>query len=150
MHLVERGLPGHDGVLLAAKRYRDPAHRMFHRDAGYPEGRRVRRSRETRAMARRTSLGRDLIAGQWAAAEFAALARLCGAGAPVPYPVSVDGTEVLLEFLGAADGRAAPRLGARRPVGLQRARPPRQGGADRPAAGGRRRREPAGTGVPRP
>ncbi|GAA1829843.1 hypothetical protein GCM10009772_04510 [Pseudonocardia alni subsp. carboxydivorans] len=115
VHLVERGLPGHGGVLLAAKRYRDPAHRMFHRDAGYLEGRRVRRSRETRAMAQRTALGRDLIAGQWAAAEFAALARLHSAGAPVPYPVSVDGTEVLLEFLGTPDGRAAPRLAALRP-----------------------------------
>ena len=50
-------------------------HRLFHRDAGYLEGRRVRRSRETRAMARRTEFGRDLLAGQWAAAEFAALSR---------------------------------------------------------------------------
>jgi hypothetical protein len=30
---------------------------MFHRDAGYLEGPRVRRSRETRAMARRTATG---------------------------------------------------------------------------------------------
>ncbi|WP_224391769.1 RIO1 family regulatory kinase/ATPase [Pseudonocardia sp. ICBG1293] len=115
VHLLERGLPGRAGVLLAAKRYRDPTHRMFHRDAGYLEGRRVRRSREMRAMAQRTALGRDLLDGQWAAAEFAALARLYGAGAPVPYPVSVEGTEILLEFVGSPDGRAAPRLAALRP-----------------------------------
>ena len=53
---------------------------MFHRDAGYLEGRRVRRSRENRAMANRTAFGRELIAGQWAGAEFAALARLWRAG----------------------------------------------------------------------
>src|SRR5215470_3416407 len=41
--LVERGVPGTDRVcLLAAKRYRDSEHRMFHRDAGYLDGRRVR------------------------------------------------------------------------------------------------------------
>ncbi|MFC4461327.1 serine protein kinase RIO [Pseudonocardia nematodicida] len=115
VHLLERALPGRTGVLLAAKRYRDSDHRMFHRDAGYLEGRRVRRSRETRAMARRTAVGRELVAGQWAAAEFAALCRLHEAGASVPYPVSVDGTEVLLEFLGTPGGVAAPRLAALRP-----------------------------------
>lgn len=115
VHLVERGLPGRPGVLLAAKRYRDASHRLFHRDAGYLEGRRVRRSRETRAMARRTAVGRDMIAVRWADAEFAALARLYGAGVPVPYPVSVAGTEVLMEFVGTDDGTAAPRLAALRP-----------------------------------
>ena len=43
---------GDRSVLLAAKQYRDAQHRMFHRDAGYLEGRRMRRSRENRAMAR--------------------------------------------------------------------------------------------------
>ena len=83
---------------------------MFHRDAGYVEGRRVRRSRETRAMARRTEFGRDLLAGQWAAAEFAALARLWADGVAVPYPVQLAGTELLLEFVGDAR-RRRPRPG---------------------------------------
>jgi RIO kinase 1 len=98
-------------VLLAAKRYRSAEHRMFHRDAGYVEGRRVRRSRETRAMARRTEFGRDLLAGQWAAAEFAALARLWADGVAVPYPVQLDGTELLMEFVGSPTAleRWAPR-----------------------------------------
>ena len=68
-------------VLLAAKKYRDAQHRMFHRDAGYLEGRRMRKSRETRAVATRTAFGRELISGQWAAAEFAVLSRLWLAGA---------------------------------------------------------------------
>jgi RIO kinase 1 len=116
VHLVERSVPGTDRrVLLAAKRYRTAEHRMFHRDAGYLEGRRVRRSRETRAMANRTVFGRDLLAGQWAGAEFAALSRLWSSGVAVPYPVQVHGTEVLLEFLGSDDGTAAPRLAGLRP-----------------------------------
>jgi len=115
VHLVHRGVPDGPGCLLAAKRYRTADHRMFHRDAGYTEGRRVRRSRETRAMARRTDFGRALLAGQWAAAEFEALSRLWQAGAPVPYPVQLLGIEVLLEFVGDAHGAAAPRLAQLRP-----------------------------------
>jgi RIO kinase 1 len=110
VHLVRRALPGGPEVLLAAKRYRTSEHRMFHRDAGYQEGRRTRRTRDTRAMARRTTYGRDLLAGQWALAEFDALGRLWRAGAPVPYPVQLLGHELLLEFIGDPDGTAAPRL----------------------------------------
>ncbi|GAA4531207.1 serine protein kinase RIO [Amycolatopsis samaneae] len=115
VHLLRRNLPGTDGVLLAAKRYRSDEHKLFHRDAGYLEGRRMRRSRENRAMAGRTTFGRNLIAEQWAAAEFAALSRLWAFGAPVPYPVQRNGTEVLIEFLGDGDGAAAPRLAQLRP-----------------------------------
>ncbi|MFD9958575.1 serine protein kinase RIO [Amycolatopsis sp. NPDC058986] len=115
VHLLRRNLPGTEGVLLAAKRYRSDEHKLFHRDAGYLEGRRMRRSRENRAMAGRTTFGRNLIAEQWAAAEFAALCRLWTMGAPVPYPVQRNGTEVLLEFLGDDDGAAAPRLAQLRP-----------------------------------
>ena len=116
VHLVERAVPGTDRrALMAAKRYRSAQHRMFHRDAGYLEGRRVRRSREMRAMAGRTAFGRDLLAGQWASAEFGALITLWQAGVPVPYPVQLAGTELLLEYLGTGDGRAAPRLAQLRP-----------------------------------
>jgi RIO kinase 1 len=116
VHLVERAVPDTSRrVLLAAKRYRTADHRMFHRDAAYMEGRRVRRSRETRAMARRTAFGRDLLSGQWAAAEFDALARLWADGVAVPYPVQLAGTELLLEFVGDPDGTAAPRLAQLRP-----------------------------------
>jgi RIO kinase 1 len=116
VHVVRRWLPGSGTeVLMAAKRFRTGDHRLFHRDAGYLEGRRVRRSRETRAMARRTDFGKEMMAGQWAGAEFGALGELWGIGLPVPYPVQLDGTEVLMEFIGTADGVAAPRLAAARP-----------------------------------
>jgi RIO kinase 1 len=109
--LLERGVPDTDrSCLLAAKRYRASEHRLFHRDAGYLEGRRVRESRVNRATAARTGFGKEVIAGQWAAAEFDTLKRLWTVGVPVPYPVQIIGTEVLMEFIGDADGTAAPRL----------------------------------------
>jgi RIO kinase 1 len=114
--LLRRAVPQTDrSCLLAAKRYRSAEHRMFHRDSGYLEGRRTRESRVNRAMSSRSAFGRQAIAGQWAAAEFSALARLYAAGAPVPYPAQVLGTELLLEFIGSADGIAAPRLAETRP-----------------------------------
>ncbi|GLW91035.1 serine protein kinase RIO [Actinokineospora globicatena] len=113
--VIERAVPGGESCLLAAKRYRSGEHRLFHRDAGYLEGRRMRRSRESRAIANRTVFGRNLIAEQWAVAEFAALSRLWSVGAPVPYPVQRDGTELLLEFLADADRQGAPRLAQCRP-----------------------------------
>src|ERR1700758_2771502 len=114
--LVRRGVPGTDrSCLLAAKRYRDATHRQFHRDAGYLEGRRVRETRVNRAVANRSDFGRQAIAGQWANAEFNALVQLYNARVPVPYPVQILGTELLLEFIGDADGTGAPRLAETRP-----------------------------------
>jgi RIO kinase 1 len=115
--LVRRAIPDTDKIsMIAAKRYRDGDHRLFHRDAGYLEGRRVRRSREMRAMTNRTSFGKELIAGQWAAAEFGALSHLWQVGEEsglicVPYPIQLIGTELMLEFIGDWEtGEAAPRL----------------------------------------
>ena len=109
--LLRRGVPGTErSCLLAAKRYRSAEHRLFHRDSQYLEGRRVRESRASRAMANRSTVGLQMIAEQWANAEFSALCQFRLAGVPVPYPVQVLGTEVLLEFIGTADGAAAPRL----------------------------------------
>lgn len=116
--LLRRGVPGTDrSCLLAAKRYRSAEHRQFHRDVEYMDGRRVRESRINRAIANRTTVGRELIAQQWATAEFAALCQLHLAGVPVPYPVQILGTELLLEFIGDPDGTAAPRLAETRPSG---------------------------------
>jgi RIO kinase 1 len=68
-----------------------------------------------RAMANRTAFGRDILSGQWAGAEFAALTGLWLDGVAVPYPVQVSGTELLIEFVGTDDGTAAPRLAQLRP-----------------------------------
>lgn len=120
--LLRRGVPDTGrSCLLARKQYRSSDHRMFHRDAGYMEGRRVKESRSNRAMSRRTDFGRELIAEQWAGAEFAALSRLWqvsnSRGRPiVPYPVQTLGTELLMEFVGDhVSGEGAPRLAQIRP-----------------------------------
>jgi RIO kinase 1 len=114
--LLRRGVPGTDrSCLLAAKRYRPAEHRMFHRDIEYMAGRRFRESRDTRAMLNRTAVGREMLAQHWVSTEFDALRRLHVAGVPVPYPVQVLGTEILLEFIGDPDGTAAPRLADVRP-----------------------------------
>ncbi len=118
--LLRRGVPGTDRCcLLAAKRYRSADRRMFHRDSGYLEGRKTRESRVSRAVSSRSTFGRQAIAGQWASAEFSALARLFAAGMPVPYPAQILGTELLLEFIGAPDGTAAPRLAETRPAAAE-------------------------------
>ena len=112
--VLQRAVPGTEGVLLAAKRYRGEEHRTFHRSAEYAEGRRVRSTRDARAMAKKSKHGRSVAAGQWAWAEWEALKRFWLAGVPVPYPVQIDGTEILMELV-TVDGEAAPRLAATRP-----------------------------------
>ena len=114
--LIERAVPDDPDrcSILAAKRYRSSEHRQFHRDAGYVEGRRMRNTRDARAVAKGTAFGRQVAAGVWAQHEFAALSSLWSAGIPVPYPVQIDGTEILMEFI-EVDGHAAPRLAQIRP-----------------------------------
>lgn len=111
---VPREVPSVDGArsaVLAAKRYRGAEQSDFHRSSDYTEGRSVRRTRDMRAMARKSAYGRAVAAGQWAAAEFGALCEAWRSGIPVPYPVQLQGTEILMEFIGdVATATAAPRL----------------------------------------
>jgi RIO kinase 1 len=65
-------------------------------------------------VAKRTAHGRAVAAGQWAWAEWETLTRLWLAGVPVPYPVQIDGTEILMELV-TVDGEPAPRLAQTRP-----------------------------------
>lgn len=114
--LIERAVPGLTRAdplvqrsILAAKRYRTTEHRDFTRSSEYQEGRRTRRSRDARALEKGSAYGRTLAADHWAFAEFDALCLMYERGAPVPYPVQIDGTELLMEFIGH-DTVAAPRL----------------------------------------
>ncbi len=110
--LLERAVPddASQRTLLAAKRYRGEQNRSFHRSAMYTEGRGVQNTRDARALAKKSSHGREVAASAWSIAEFDALCRMHELGAPVPYPVQVDGTEILMEFIGDVSGAAAPRL----------------------------------------
>ncbi|MDX6358119.1 MAG: kinase 1, partial [Nocardioidaceae bacterium] len=54
--LLERADPlePERGVVMAAKRYRAPEHSSFHRSASYTEGRSMKRSRDERALKRKS------------------------------------------------------------------------------------------------
>ena len=114
--LVERADPADpgDGVVMAAKRYRSNEHRSFHRAAAYTEGRSTKRSRDERALKRKSTWGKVVAAGEWAVSEWDALKRFWEIGLPVPYPVQIDGTEILMEWI-TVDGDTAPRLAQTRP-----------------------------------
>ncbi len=113
--LVERAVPDGRSVVMAAKRYKAREHSSFHRSAAYTEGWSTRRSRDARAVKAKSTFGREIAAAQWAGAEWQALNRFWAAGVPVPYPVQIDGTEILMEFI-SVDGQPAPRLAQSRPA----------------------------------
>jgi RIO kinase 1 len=120
--LLERAVPGSDllgeSVVMVAKRYRSSEHRSFHRAAGYTEGRSVKRSRDERALKRGSTWGKVVAAGEWAVSEWDALKRCWDLGLPVPYPVQIDGTELLMEWItveGEEGVETAPRLAQTRP-----------------------------------
>jgi RIO kinase 1 len=116
--LLHRAVPGTDGVVLAAKRYRTAEHTTFHRSSTYTQGRRTRNTRDARALAKKSRFGREIASGRWAMAEWDALRRLWLTGVPVPYPVQIDGTELLMELVvdpESPDGSPAPRLASTRP-----------------------------------
>jgi RIO kinase 1 len=121
VHLLERADPfdPDGGVVMAAKRYRSPEHRSFHRAATYTEGRSMKRSRDERALKRKSTFGRLVAAGEWAVSEWAALVRFWNLGLPVPYPVQIDDTEILMEWItveGEDGPETAPRLAQTRPA----------------------------------
>lgn len=118
--LVERADPKDPdgGVVMAAKRYRNTDHRTFHRSASYTEGRSMKRSRDERAIKRKSTFGRQVAAGEWAVSEWEALKRCWDLGLPVPYPVQIDHQEILMEWITVEteDGvDTAPRLAQTRP-----------------------------------
>jgi RIO kinase 1 len=104
--IVERRL-GDRTNLLAAKRYRNLEDRAFRNDAKYR--RRTGNRRTDLAMAKGSKRGMAFRAQLWVETEWTTLGRLWSAGAPVPYPVQRQGTEIMLEYLGDDEG-AAPRL----------------------------------------
>lgn len=114
--LIERATDSRSS-LMAAKRYRGADQKLFHRSSTYTEGRSVRRSRDARALKNGSSYGRSVEAAQWAASEWNYLRLAFQNGIAVPYPIQLDGTEIMMEFIEdpANPGSAAPRLQASNP-----------------------------------
>lgn len=93
-----------------AKIYKEAQKRSFKQAVQYQEGRKVRNSRNARAMGKKTRHGQKEQEEAWLNAEVDALYRLADAGVRVPQPFGfVDGV-LLMEMIADEDGRAAPRL----------------------------------------
>ncbi len=94
----------------AAKVYKEAQQRSFRQAVDYTENRKVRNSRQARAMAKGTAYGRQQQEAAWQSAEVDALYRLAGAGVRVPRPFNFHDGVLLMELVVDADGDAAPRL----------------------------------------
>ena len=93
-----------------AKIYKEATHRSFRQAVDYTENRKVKNSRQARAMAKGTKFGREAQEAAWQSAEVDALYRLAGAGVRVPKPYNFHDGVLLMELVTDADGDAAPRL----------------------------------------
>ena len=94
-----------------AKVYKDMAQRSFRQRVQYQEGRKVRGSRETRAIGKATKYGRKQQESAWKNTEVDALYQLRDAGVRVPEPYGYYHGVLVMELVTDADGHSAPRLG---------------------------------------
>jgi RIO kinase 1 len=97
--------------IRCAKVYKDMAQRSFKQRAQYQEGRKIRGSRDARAMAKSTRYGRREMENAWKNAEVDALYQLAAAGVRVPRPFGFFNGVLIMEMVTDADGDCAPRLG---------------------------------------
>ena len=93
-----------------AKVYKEATRRSFRQAVDYTENRKVKNSRQARAMAKGTRFGREAQEAAWQSAEVDALYRLAGAGVRVPHPYSFFEGVLLMELVTDVQGNAAPRL----------------------------------------
>jgi len=94
-----------------AKVYRDMGQRSFQKRAQYQEGRKVRGSRQARAMSKNTRFGRKEQETAWKNAEVEALYQLLAAGVRVPQPYGYFNDVLIMELVTDGAGNPAPRLG---------------------------------------
>jgi RIO kinase 1 len=98
------------GETCAAKIYKEAHKRSFRQAVDYTENRKVRNSRQARAMSKRTTYGRQQMEAAWQSAEVDALYRLAAAGVRVPRPLNFHDGVLLMELVADEHGDAAPRL----------------------------------------
>ena len=98
------------GEICCAKVFKEAKQRSFKQAVAYQEGRKVRNSRQARAMSKKSRYGQKEQEDAWLNAEVDALYRLANAGVRVPKPQGfIDGV-LLMEMIRDAEGHAAPRL----------------------------------------
>ncbi len=94
-----------------AKVYKDMAQRSFKQRVQYQEGRKVRGSREARAIGKASKYGRKQQETAWKNTEVDALYQLADAGVRVPQPYGYFHGVLVMELVTDAEGFSAPRLG---------------------------------------
>lgn len=94
-----------------AKVYKDMAQRSFQQRVRYQEGRKVRGSRQARAIGKASKFGRKEAEAAWKNAEVDALYLLADAGVRVPRPHGYFNGVLVMDLVTDADGQSAPRLG---------------------------------------
>jgi len=97
--------------IRCAKVYKDLGQRSFQQRAQYQEGRKVRGSRQARAMAKSTGYGRKEQESAWKNTEVNALYQLAAADVRVPKPFGYFNDVLVMELVTDAEGQSAPRLG---------------------------------------
>lgn len=100
---------GHE--VRCAKVYKDMAQRSFKQRTQYQEGRKVRGSREARAVGKASKYGRKQQEDAWKNTEVEALYQLRDAGVRVPEPFGYFHGVLIMELVTDAEGYSAPRLG---------------------------------------
>ncbi len=95
---------------LCAKVYKEATHRSFRQAVDYTENRKVKNTRQARAMAKGSKFGRQSQEAAWQSAEVDALYRLAAAGVRVPKPFNFHDGVLLMELVVDVNGDAAPRL----------------------------------------
>lgn len=96
--------------IRCAKVYKEASQRSFKQAAVYQEGRKVKNSRQARAMEKGSRYGRKMQEEVWQNAEVDALYRLAAAGVKVPRPYMCFEGVLLMDLVTDANGNAAPRL----------------------------------------
>ena len=98
------------GEERAAKVYKEANDRTFRQRVAYTEGRRVKSSRDERALKKRSRYGKAQDEDAWRSAEFDAICRLRTSGVRVPVPYHFLDGVLVMELVTDADGDPAPRL----------------------------------------
>jgi RIO kinase 1 len=99
-----------EGEQRVAKIYKEANNRSFRNRVEYTEGRRVRNSRQQRAMEKKSRYGKEELEAAWKIAELEVLYKLHAASVRVPQPYQfIDGI-LIMELITNADGNPAPRL----------------------------------------
>ena len=96
--------------IRCAKVYKDLAQRSFQARAQYQEGRKVRGSRQARAMGKATKFGKKALEEAWKNTEVDALYQLSAAGVRVPVPFGYFNGVLVMELVVDSEGHSAPRL----------------------------------------